>query len=503
MSSGTEHEGNGLLASARFANVSAVAGLDFPDDGRAVAVMDWDEDGDQDVWLRNRSAPRMRVLRNRSRELHGDQRFVSFRLVGTACNRDAIGARVELEVADGSVTRSFVSTVTAGDAFLSQSSRRIHVGLGSNAQLLRNEVTVHWPGGASEVFRGVNVGAHHILTEGSRLAEVLPPRRAVDLTVRPLDELAPTSAARIILPGRIPFPTLTLDDEPSGMSEGEGPMLLTLWSQTCPNCRAELREFASARATIEARNVGILAVCVDGIDVSPEAAAAAQRKASDWLREIQFPFVSTAAPVDFVQRVQYFQQALFDMHPSFVVPMSFLLDEQARVVAIYRGVVSTEVLVADAELTRARNEQLRDLASPFAGSWFTKAATDSETSEIVGRQLFRTSPPDAVQLFQHAMDSATEPLRKSRLASQLLGSLLNLARDESQESHVRDRYFREAILLAPQSPAIRHEYALFLASAGEADKAESQLREVLRLRPNSATAKRSLELILQKKGGAD
>ena len=48
---------------ARFANVSAVTGLDLPDDGRAVAVVDWDHDGDLDLWISNRNAPRLRLLR--------------------------------------------------------------------------------------------------------------------------------------------------------------------------------------------------------------------------------------------------------------------------------------------------------------------------------------------------------------------------------------------------------------------------------------------------------
>ena len=37
----------------RFANVSMVTGFDFPDDGRAVAVCDWDNDGDQDLYVAN------------------------------------------------------------------------------------------------------------------------------------------------------------------------------------------------------------------------------------------------------------------------------------------------------------------------------------------------------------------------------------------------------------------------------------------------------------------
>ena len=54
---------------ARFANVSAVSGLDFPDDGRALAVTDWDGDGDLDLWARNRNAPHKGVVESGRRSI--------------------------------------------------------------------------------------------------------------------------------------------------------------------------------------------------------------------------------------------------------------------------------------------------------------------------------------------------------------------------------------------------------------------------------------------------
>ena len=42
---------------AQFANVSGVTGLDFADDARAIAALDWDNDGDQDLWIRIATLP--------------------------------------------------------------------------------------------------------------------------------------------------------------------------------------------------------------------------------------------------------------------------------------------------------------------------------------------------------------------------------------------------------------------------------------------------------------
>ena len=82
----------------RFANVSSASGFDYPDDGRSVSLVDWDLDGDLDVWLVNRTGPQTRFLRN---EASNEHHFLAVRLQGTACNRDAIGAAVKLTTASG------------------------------------------------------------------------------------------------------------------------------------------------------------------------------------------------------------------------------------------------------------------------------------------------------------------------------------------------------------------------------------------------------------------
>ena len=81
-------------AGEKFACVSAVSGLDVPDDGRGVIVVDWDGDGDQDLWISNRNAPRIRYFRNDTRS---ENNFVELRLIGNGktTSRDAVGARVD------------------------------------------------------------------------------------------------------------------------------------------------------------------------------------------------------------------------------------------------------------------------------------------------------------------------------------------------------------------------------------------------------------------------
>ena len=77
-----------------FVDLSHLSGLSLDDDGRALAVCDWDRDGDQDIWLRNRNAPRLRLMLNDGASHHDS---VSLRLEGVLCNLDAIGAKVTLK----------------------------------------------------------------------------------------------------------------------------------------------------------------------------------------------------------------------------------------------------------------------------------------------------------------------------------------------------------------------------------------------------------------------
>jgi WD40 repeat protein len=70
-----------------FSDISGAVGLDFLEDGRAFAIADFDHDGRLEVFLKNRNAPQLRVLKNQMRELPPS---IAFRLQGVKSNRDAI-----------------------------------------------------------------------------------------------------------------------------------------------------------------------------------------------------------------------------------------------------------------------------------------------------------------------------------------------------------------------------------------------------------------------------
>ena len=96
------------------------------DDGRALAVTDWDGDGDLDLWLSNRTGPRVKFLRN---DIVDDNQSLTLSLQGVASNRDAIGARATVTVKTNGTARTSSQTVRAGESFLSQSSKTLTFGI--------------------------------------------------------------------------------------------------------------------------------------------------------------------------------------------------------------------------------------------------------------------------------------------------------------------------------------------------------------------------------------
>ena len=236
------------LGDGSFADVSRTTGLDFMDDGRAFATVDWDHDGDLDLWVVNRTAPQVRFMRN---DLPGGARSAAFRLTGERVNRDAIGARVEVRAGGD----RWVREMQAGGGFLSQSSKWLHFGVGEHERL--DELLVRWPDGSVERFADVETGRRYRLTQGTGSLEPVAAhgarkvRRLTPSTQRPIE---PTEVANIGLTWRVDLPPVRLTDFEGReyvLGQGGDPLLLNIWASWCPSCVQEFREWTAAREEIE------------------------------------------------------------------------------------------------------------------------------------------------------------------------------------------------------------------------------------------------------------
>jgi hypothetical protein len=115
---------------------------------RGCAFGDFDNDGDVDMAIVNLNEPPS-LLRN---DVTGGGRWIKVLLVGTVSNRSAIGSRV-LAKYGGKVQ---AQAVMAQSSFYSVSDRRLHFGIGKNAEA---DLEIHWTNGFVEIVKGVTAGS--------------------------------------------------------------------------------------------------------------------------------------------------------------------------------------------------------------------------------------------------------------------------------------------------------------------------------------------------------
>lgn len=487
----------------RFANISYVSGLDFPDDSRALAVVDWDQDGDLDLWFRNRTAPRLRLMMNQHDPAEGG--FVALRLEGTSANRDGIGAVVEVIPApEGAALQPpMVKSLHAGDLFLSQSSKWLNFGL-ADVQRIQAAV-VHWPGGNAETFRGLKPGKRYVLKQDSGEARAWQPKTKgkptalADLSAGRGAGHATSSAdaTRIILPRRVAFPRLAYRNpppQPTPLSSGVKARWLVFWGSWCPHCRDELAALTRAAATLRAAGVDILALSVDGLRPGGGNPSA---EASRMIRELGFPFAWGLINAPSFAKVEKFQEALFDTIVGTSLPLSFLLDEKANVVVIYRGPATPETVAGDARnVIGATNEQLHLLAPPFAGRTFTRAVDDTTIAEFMARQFQVQFPEDALTYLHLAAESAAGDRRRA-LRRELGTKHHAIARNYGNERKPEQAayHYQAALEFAPGSAEILCDFASLLGSYGELRAAEEMFRRALAVAPDHARARAGLKQV--------
>jgi hypothetical protein len=356
------------LGESTYFDISTLSNLDLPDDGRAIAATDWDQDGDVDLWIVNRSGPQLRFLSN---EVPTNQHYVSLRLVGQQCNRDAIGARVEL-VLRGDDDQRRRQTLQAGNGCLSQSSKWLHFGLGRSPRLDR--VDVYWPGGNLESFEGLSVDGHYQLTQGTGFARpITTGERTIELRRADASQIETSPAealpAHTLIASQVAWPEL-----PYTTSHGEAqqvrssrprPLLLSLTAQWLDDCRDQLVEFAARQGELQYVDLDLLVLSVDHLVARPEPS----QLAFQGFAELEFPYSFGRATQELLSGLQRMDHQLFDSHDVLPIPCSVLISPDGRLAAVYKGPVTVDRLLADVAKLDL-NESQRHLASlPFAGRW--------------------------------------------------------------------------------------------------------------------------------------
>lgn len=148
------------MRNGQFIDVSAVTGPGIKKlySSRGAAFGDYDNDGDIDALILN-----MNDLPSLLRNDGGNkQNWIKIKLLGTKCNRTAIGARVRVVAGN----HSQIDEVHSGSSVMSQGDLRLHFGLGKAATV--DLIEVKWPT-SQKIERFTHLKANQILTirEGS------------------------------------------------------------------------------------------------------------------------------------------------------------------------------------------------------------------------------------------------------------------------------------------------------------------------------------------------
>lgn len=362
---------------SHFATVSSVSGFDFPDDARSLALVDWDGDGRMDVWASNRTAPRIRFLKNELASL-GD--WVQF-VLQTDEMIDPIGARIEVGLEDGG---KLLRTLRAGEGFLGQSSQMLHFGLGSRKI---KSLRVRWPDGTWQDLDIVATGQRYLIRKGGAILTVIPPRPMKTLTKGPLEPGKNAVSPWIRLPVALPMPPLVItrsDQKRAAIPAPTGkPLLINLWDPTCEDCLTELQEWKAERARLPA-DLQVITLLANP-DTTPAEFQA-------FLEKTQLPFDHGRMDPASTRLLAQLLRNLYQTRDQFAAPASFLVNSKGELASFSIGKVTVAEIAS--ELASVESGDQPPLVRSFGNRGFWLDPVERIDLLFIPRELLKEKQLD-------------------------------------------------------------------------------------------------------------
>jgi tetratricopeptide (TPR) repeat protein/thiol-disulfide isomerase/thioredoxin len=540
-----------------FSDVSAAVGLDFIEDGRSFVLADLDHDGRQEICLKNRNAPQLRLLKNVAEKLPAS---IVFRLQGTKSNRDAIGAAITIETSAGRQTRM----LQAGSGFLSQHSKTIFFGLGESANSVK--ASIRWPSGTVQELRDVPTN-HTIWVEESKEPTRLAPfqtsvaKSFLAVERPPEADVLPTRVETWLL-APILAPEITSPDLTGRMLSLKSLrgklVLLNFWNSSSLECKQDLQVFQEHHRRWAGQGLQLVAIHIENKN-RIAADGSSQKNSPQALsgeRNFTFPILRGSDDVVAIYNILYRQT--FDRHRDLSLPTSFLINGRGEIVKVYQGAIDAEHVEKDFQSIPATDSErlARGLPFPLAGRtlefgrnylslgalFFQRGYLDQAESAF--QQAFRDDPTSAeavygigsVYMNQNKNTVARETFeRATKLTASypdtLPDSWNNLGVIATREGQIEDsiacfqralqinshhvaalenlgnayrlekrwnearQVLEQAVEIAPEDPEANYSLGMVYAQTDETAKAEDYLHRALSTRPNYPEALNNLGVL--------
>lgn len=143
-----ENDGNG-----KFTEVSTQRGSYFQEErvGRGACFGDYDNDGDIDVFIVNLEDKGVLLRNNKGNQ----NNWIMLNLIGEASNRDGVGARISISYGD----KKQYAQKESSSGYISTNDHRLHFGLGDSKMV--DSIEIIWPSG--KVQQLTNIEANQII----------------------------------------------------------------------------------------------------------------------------------------------------------------------------------------------------------------------------------------------------------------------------------------------------------------------------------------------------
>lgn len=444
-----------------FIEVGHGLGVDHADDGRAVAPLDMDGDGDLDLAVL--SLQGFRLYQNQS----PPQGFVRVRLEGPPGNPNALGAVVQVETARH--TQVALVTLTAG--FHTQISPELHFGLGAAERV--EGVEVRWPDGRVERFGPQPRNRVLVIGEGKNTIQVKEiPRWPA--------QMAPRAQGRTL-----DVVAQTLEGQPTRLAARGRPVVVNFWAPWCKACETELPALGTLAQALEGQ-VSFVGVSLEVKDV-PSVQAFAKRHGIAYPQRL-----ATDAVIE----------AFFGKEAEITLPATFVFGPQGELRRAFHREITAEDLRA--VLGTLRTGPAPEDRIELADLAHTEGRLADERALL--EQALEAAPDDPVTVNDVALRLMR--MRQAGIARAVLEDAArrmpevpeiwaNLASVLGAEGQLdaAERAIKKALALAPKNPVALNGEGMLLLSRGQVGEAAARFRAALEADPLFEIARINLEQV--------